>query len=313
VLPNYFANVMACAEQYAFCNPTTSNCAAPAGLFRTFASVNNNNKLGLNAAQQATAIRLGNALPASDTFNTVAGLGPDSLWANSLVFERISPSLPSNQWQVEVEGWFQTTLAKLQGYVVEYASNAADLGRYGQVTSPYNKYSSNGTETALWAVLADQCANQLVRTAGEVQNFSFLGTMLIVCLSVFLVLLDLTIQSLVETGFRAVGKKSTANNSRVARQADEKLHLLRMALGGGPQGDTIIWEKGKLDIPILSSKEAAGMKFERPVITDESSQLASYSGSTTVGVVEDSNGNQDANTNGNDKVVTPVATETGRV
>jgi hypothetical protein len=36
--------------------------------------------------------------------------------------------LPNNQWRKEVEGWFETSLAKIQVYAVEFSSNAAGLG-----------------------------------------------------------------------------------------------------------------------------------------------------------------------------------------
>jgi hypothetical protein len=59
--------------------------------------------------------------------------GPGALWANNLVALNSSPGLPDNQWHIEVLGWFQTNLAKLQAYMVEFASSNVGLSPFATI------------------------------------------------------------------------------------------------------------------------------------------------------------------------------------
>ena len=179
-------------------------------------------------AQIATADRIIIALTESNTYSSVEGLGAEALWANNWATLNISPGLPDNQWQIEVLGWFHTSLAKLQAYMVEFASNTAGLGHFGIVQSPYsNRITLGERSTIASQVLQGQYENQLIQTAGDVQNFSFLGVMIIVCASLSLVLLDCSLERIVNFVNKYLGLGYIVKR---ARQADNKMHLLRMAL-----------------------------------------------------------------------------------
>lgn len=282
-LPDFYVNTMVCADQYIMCNPLTSSCTPASGLNRLQESVSTKNTPGFNLAQKAAAGRIVLALVNSNTFSSVAGLGTAALWANNLLALNVSPGLPDNQWQTEVLGWFQTSLAKLQAYVVEFASNTADLGPFGSVLSPHDRSANLSLdEAAYYQALQDQCANQLVQTVGETQNFSFLGVVIIVCVSTSLVLLDCSLERIVDYIGRCSGWESI---TRTARQADNRLHLLRMALIG-PTEDGNNWERGGWDVPVLDGT----VRFNRPTI---SKGLVSYVMSSEP--VEDS-ANGDGNT-----------------
>jgi hypothetical protein len=211
------------------------------------------NSLDFSATQLFTASRILNTLLQSNTYNTVSRLGPAALWANDMAIGPVSYGLPENQWQTEVIGWFQTNLAMIQGHLVNYVSNPADLGPSGFILKVEGPEHQN------------QCTNQLIQAAGEVQNFSVCGMMIIVCVSALLVLLDCLLERVVDFVGSFRGRDLIA---REARQADNKLHLLRMALGGDK------WELGQWDIPV--SDGAA--QFNRPTGMKE---LVSYQDSTS--------------------------------
>lgn len=259
---DYLVNTLVCAEQYQLCNPTTSVCS-PLGGKRDLGSwILIGNRLALNPAQLLSAARLFVAVSATSTYSVVANLGVSSLWANSKLFNNIlSTGLPPNQWQIEVLGWFQTTLAMVQAAIVEFASN--DNG-----VTPYAIPSTNA---ALRPVMnnvkeyREGCKTQLVQTAGEVQNFDLLGVLIIICISILLIFLQLTIEPLVDLVKFRSGWQSP---SKKARQADSNLHLLRMVLAGTKQSDAA-WERGPLDVPVLAQDAA----FERPEVVKK---LTSY-------------------------------------
>jgi hypothetical protein len=81
----------------------------------------------LNELQLATAQRIITAFELTATFNAVNLLGDIAFLACNRLAELTSTGLPPNQWQIEVQGWFETSLAKMQAYMVEYVTNAVDL------------------------------------------------------------------------------------------------------------------------------------------------------------------------------------------
>ncbi|OAQ57429.1 hypothetical protein VFPPC_17782 [Pochonia chlamydosporia 170] len=252
-----------CAEQYQMCNPQTGTCTKPAGYawLRDSILIENENTLGLNFAQRATASRLVFAIASTGASSTVQVLGTGALWANSLVFNgNLAPGMPDNQWQAEVLGWFQTSLARIQAYVVDFASNAGKLGALGSVLSPHDG------QDELSLALRRQCRSQLVQTVGEVQNFNFVGVAIVICFSSALILLDLVLEPLVSLMCRR--RNAWRCITEKARQADNKLHLLRMALANKNGSD---WELGSRGVPVRSGQG----DFERPVVHEQRS-LVSY-------------------------------------
>lgn len=260
---DYLVNPLVCAEQYQICNPSTAACSPLAGYAQVRSHILSENKLGLNSNQFLTATRIVIALINANTFHVVGNIGIAALWANSKLFNNIiSMGLPPNQWQIEVLGWFQTALAMVQSYIVAFASNDNGL----------TPFATPATNTALRTVFDNanayekQCKGQLVQTAGEVQNFSLVGVLVIICVSVFLIFLQLAIEPLVDLVKLRSGWQSA---SKKARQADSKHHLLRMALAATNQGDAT-WKRGTLDVPVLEQDAVV----ERPSVTEK---LSSYS------------------------------------
>jgi hypothetical protein len=285
-LPNNYVNVMACADQFVFCNPTTSVCTPASGMHGAEAHAVTRNTPGFNAAQLVTAGRILIALTNSNTYNSVIGLGAGALFANNLVFGTISSGLPDNQWQSEVLGWFQTGLAKLQAYIVEYASNdAGSLGPYAEISSPYNVKTNDSKDADAYAALQKQCKNQLVQVSGEVQNFSFLGVMIIACGTVVLVLLDWTLETIVDLLSRCCRRGQTV--AFTARQADSSWQLLRMAVGDPPAHGNG-WELGRWGVPVLVQGNEA---FGRPLGEDAAEGLVNYPTHLALADMHDNDGN----------------------
>ncbi|KAH8648581.1 hypothetical protein BX600DRAFT_442867 [Xylariales sp. PMI_506] len=120
-----------------------------------------------------------------------------------------------------------------------------------------------GAARKAYQALLDQCTNQLVRTTGEVQSFSFLGVMLVVCVSAAVVLLNLVIEPVMGCCYsrRRRGGRGDGDGNKsvplppaaVARQADSMLHLLRLALPNR-EGGTSRWEAGSWGVPVADSR-----------------------------------------------------------
>jgi len=265
--PNYQLAILACVQQYVICNPSTSSCTQAGGWFQLEERVRLNTP-GFNFAQLVAASRIVLALVSSQIHSIVDTLGAGALLANNLVLGVTSPGLPDDQWRVEVLGWFQTNLAKLQAYMVDFASNTVGLSPFTTPSSPFNTRTPE--LAAAYQPVQEQCANQLVQTAGEVQNFSFLGVMTIVCVSASLMALDWSLERIVDFLNR---RRGWGSSTKRARQADSKLHLQRMALGA-PVEDGGDWESGSWDVPILGRAE----RFDEPTV---SKGLVSYTAPPT--------------------------------
>lgn len=70
--PNYIFNLMACLEQFQFCNPSTSSCTDLTGFVDASFQLKN---LGLNAAQNASAERVAVAADLSLFYNSIPNYG----------------------------------------------------------------------------------------------------------------------------------------------------------------------------------------------------------------------------------------------
>jgi hypothetical protein len=202
--------------------------------------------IGLNSYQLATAVRLYNALARTTTYATVYQLGSDALLARDRLADYTGFSLPDNQWQLEVQRWFETGLAKLQAYVVEYAANVADLGPYGSITEP-----SPATDP-LDQAFYDMCFAQRIRNTGAYQSFSFLGLMIVICVGSTLILLSWIIEPIIACTRRRRRKNGNQKHDyrEIVRIADQKLQLQRMALIGAGYRDG--WEHPFDEVPVTT-------------------------------------------------------------
>lgn len=242
-----YLSPLVCAQKYTFCNPSTPHhiCTPPGGLFQLAAHWAT---LRYTPAQSATAARLLRALDEIDMFHAVSNLGggADALRAQALTVGCVSPGLPDGQWRAEVEGWFQMNLARLQAAVVEFAVKGGG--------SLFEKRRELEMEP-LTPEQRKQCGNQLVRAVGEVQNFSLVGVLVVVCVCVVLVVVDLALERVVDlVGVWFGGRRPAVSSAADARQADGKLHLLRVALAG-VSWEGKDWVLGRWSVPVAGRSE----------------------------------------------------------
>lgn len=185
------------------------------------------------------------ALISSDTYNTVSGQNGAALQASSKLYQLFSPGLPNNQWHLELQGWFETGLAKFQQYVVDFVNNPSLAGSNGHIsiTTPVAWKESDS------AALQSQCFQQRITSTGSYQTFSFLGIIIIAVVAPGIILLSLMLRWCVDKrGDRRNGQPNAVK--RYAYTADGKLSLLKLALeGSGYSG----WEERLTDVPVRDS------------------------------------------------------------
>jgi hypothetical protein len=258
--PDLKVSVMACTDQYQICNPGSSpfTCTIVGSELDLNLSIS---QIGLNSYQAATAQRFMRLLAWTSTFETVFDLGSQALLAHDLVRLSTSPGLPEDQWQLEARGWFETSLAKLQDYIVQFAVNTADLGKYGYVMAPDPE--GNPEQQALLHF----CGNQRIRNTGGYRSFSFLGLMIVICLGTTILVLSWILEPLVAF-VRGVKGPRKHDYREVARVADRKLQLHRKALVSA--GYDKIWLQTMDDIPIttLGSQLPPATRQSAPNATD---------------------------------------------
>lgn len=259
-----YVGAMACMDQYQLCNPSTSpySCTILGGIEDMFEGYS---QIKLNPYQTATALRLLGTLAASSTYSIVNYLSGSWLFAQERLIGIVSTSLPSNQWQIEFQGWFETSLAKIQALTVSYPMQPANLKPYGWVSPPDAKGSP--VDRAAYSL----CSNQRVRNVESYQSFSGLGLVIIVVLGSLIIILSLTVETCVaelrkrrRTRYHPVNSGEIDggghDHREVARIADRMLQLQRMALmTAKPQTK---WKGRMSQVPYTADPE---MLFPQPV------------------------------------------------
>jgi hypothetical protein len=248
-------NVLGCIDQHRVCNPGRSEadgCTAYAAYGDVVGSLN---KIGLNPAQIATAQRiLSNGLMTS-TFNAVNGRGAAALKASQSVFDLVQvDSLPNNQWNVEVEKWFQVSLAKLQQGTINFVVGPSDPALVQYVTTPDKEAEK-------------LCREQKIRrsTGAAKQNFNLGAIIIVVVLGLTIVVVGFFIDTWVGKWQNKRGKYKRLQLEWVM---DGPYQLQRLAYeqgAGVPE-----WEKRDESIPTVPGN------VPLPVINEETLLLESY-------------------------------------
>ena len=239
--PTDQVSIMGCVDQYRFCNPTSGACTIPSGQLALYDAIET---LGLNVAQLVTAQRLIRIITNTDTYSSVYGSGPSALKASDKVLNFFSQGLPDNQWQIEVEGWIETSLAKMQAYTVEYAANTAITDPSESVGYPL----ANNTTIAEWEA---QCSQQKITNTGQYQTFSFFGIMFTASVGTTIIVASLILKPIVSWRRKRNGGLGSSPYE-LAYIADGKFQLQRMALSSAGYGD---WEGGDGDVPFRTKRK----------------------------------------------------------
>ncbi|KAJ9615836.1 hypothetical protein H2200_001913 [Cladophialophora chaetospira] len=256
--PDDFVSIMGCTEQYKICIDKGSRCSPYSGQAALPQLLH---ELHLNMNQYLTAQRLLSTISVATVYSSVAGIGPDALRLWSQVYQLVAPGLPRNQWQLEVDGWHETTLAKWQALTVEFAANpyaAAHPPEHG----PFLVFpDNNATLDAAWH---SQCRNQLISNLGAYQNVSIVGLVVIYSVGGLIILISWVLTM----GFAG---RYGGQSSRWAWRIDGKLQAQRVGLLGagfrdldGSQGEvpTVPREsEGRVPVRIVNSALRGGLVF----------------------------------------------------
>jgi len=237
--PSNQVSVLGCVDQYIVRNPAgnTSQQTLPSGQFALNSTLGS---LGFNAAQRVTAQRLLGALVTADMYSSVFGSGPAALKASDKILNFAAGVIPYGQWQFEVEGWFQTGLAKLQQAAVDYAYNTADPGPDAYLAVPTVQ---DRDEQDVWR---HQCLTQKISNTGSYETFWGLGLIIILVVGLLLTGLGIWLRNCVRCCFR--GRKGY-DFREWSYVADSKFQLQRMALEKIEEGPYREWNSRDTDYP----------------------------------------------------------------
>ncbi|KAH8594514.1 hypothetical protein B0O99DRAFT_711884 [Bisporella sp. PMI_857] len=248
--PKNFFNIIGCIDQYQFCNPNNMGCTAATSLMKAYSQ--GRDILDLNTPQVAVLTRTSLAFAGCSSFSSGFGnLGVGGLQANEITFnDFISPPLPPNQWEKEVLLWFQTGLSYVQQEMFSFVDQPRP-NTTGLDVHSVADMDAGPLREAMW----NMCVNQKTSSAGQVQNFNFVGLMIIICLSVFIITLALILEPCVRL-FRMWRETESGRLRQRSWEMDSKYDLVRKALQG--QG-VRPWRKGgrKKDsgIPVIHGEQ----------------------------------------------------------
>ncbi|KAK5711445.1 hypothetical protein LTR15_012518 [Elasticomyces elasticus] len=243
---DYYFNNVACTDQYQFCNPNLEHGCTP--LTDGTSVIDELAYIGLSDVQLATVTRIGMGLRFDNIYYSVNGRGASALRASETCSDNQQLTLQKNQWQVEVDSMFATTLARLQQSMVDYAVGPTDL--------------PPGIKAVYPSTYADKamCRQQKIKTTTGFQNFSFLGTAIIIFGGTILIALGLTLDTIVSF----IQKRRWPNNpGYLAWILDEKRQLQRMAFEGAGWKE---WQKCDDSIPVMIEGQRLG-RYKAPLAT----------------------------------------------
>lgn len=241
-------SVLGCVDQHQWCSavekpgrPQCSGLESLNTLFSDTAMFTGNHR------QLATANRIYNSIWLSNMWYVVDSRGVAALKASESVFEIFQHNLSDTQWTVEVSGWFNTALAKVQQALVEIAvgPNLQNNTEF-LITAPTSSYD------------LDLCYEQVVRSSGQYVNFSVLGISLIVAFCTFFIWLSFVIDT--ATGWVQRWLKK-GEDRRLQWLLEDKLQLQRMAYVGANQGK---WVGHAESVPVMTEAELVDMSLYLP-------------------------------------------------
>ncbi|KAI1733858.1 hypothetical protein F4680DRAFT_471695 [Xylaria scruposa] len=166
--PDRLAGVIGCVEEIQICNPNGNHdCTSLGGLSDPFKEASLG--LSLNAIQNATLNLLSHRLI---SLYWVGGDDSNLLANRHLTRGILYSPLPSNQWQIEVQGWHATAMASLQYSLLL------------RISDDYTEYNSSPLTLTSSEDLAI-CSRQRARISAGFANVSALNLILVLSLAKF--------------------------------------------------------------------------------------------------------------------------------
>lgn len=231
---------LGCSSVYLICNPqitTETQCEHFSMLSLPSLVVDvASDTLKLSPVQQSMLTRILNATMASPMLTIPQMLGSGSLLASADQFGLVSNPLPQNQWILELQNWFSTSMIALQLYSNSYI-------QHDQQYAAFNK--TLPSTDAEW-----MCSNQIV-LRDEYTSFSVLALSCILVTGCLLIVVNLGLSKFVTW----IQHKTPCNDHRTWEWiAQGTLQLQRQAYAGHGLGH---WE-GENDFPVTKPREKFG-------------------------------------------------------
>jgi hypothetical protein len=233
-----------CVEQYQFCNG--DRCTPTSGIY------NVNDKLvgavGYSPAQMATFRLLWKSAWSLQMRYLLLFLGTDVLLANNKLyssFDRLSPALPPNQWQIEMENIHNITMAMLQRIVVEHAL-PSNFGVSGSASTDSYVIPENDTESLRL------CSHQRIKASGY-SSFSVLELAVIILVGSFIILVNILLPGIVGWFQRKTGRGLRRRREWIESETLQLQRMLFEMRGIGP------WEGNQDAVPVTAN---FGQKFQ---------------------------------------------------
>ncbi|OJD30787.1 cytochrome p450 protein [Diplodia corticola] len=145
--------------------------------------------------------------------NVISTLGVSALTARFRLGGSLQGPIPDNQWQLEVQHWFSTSMAALQDAFVAGAAGAPSVE-----LRPYFEPPANLQERGI-------CHNQKVHSAGYM-NFSIFGIAIIFSVGGLIIIASYAIEPLVAWLQK---RRRTVSYSRLEWCTNETIQLQRLA------------------------------------------------------------------------------------
>ncbi|KAI3327333.1 hypothetical protein HD806DRAFT_550854 [Xylariaceae sp. AK1471] len=235
---DHLIGVIGCFEQYQFCDPSKESVCSLLG--SKYDAMNEALNMPLTPVQNATIIAIG------ETSVSISGVayGNTNLLANQKLLGYVQLPLPSNQWQIEVQGWHATTMA-----ILHQALNIRVLG-FGVPEI----YALLEAEHPISPADAAVCRRQRVRyPRGGFANVSGLGFFLVILLGTLIILTDLFLSSWIGLFGKYYPLVKVREKSWIY---DDVLHLQRLAYMAQERAERehgSVWIDTDKDIPRVES------------------------------------------------------------
>ncbi|KAI1736478.1 hypothetical protein F4680DRAFT_432254 [Xylaria scruposa] len=237
------ATVLACANQEQFCRPNPGGqpiCESLNDGYDHAASVQSlwpdDKKMQRYMAWSYNSY----VLTAANIRTIVRQIGIATLTARFGLQSTVQGALPSDQWQKEVQNWFDASLATLQRLFVDVAAGPIDPRLDPWLSRP------NSTEEHFL------CRSQKVRKSGKYTSFSVLGTVIILTIGGLIIILELIVEPLTEWLKRHDTRAQYKQLEWVSNSTMQLQRLAHEELGYGN------WSNTTSSVPITKYGEKLG-------------------------------------------------------
>ncbi|KAK5087544.1 hypothetical protein LTR70_006962 [Exophiala xenobiotica] len=275
IITDRFVSPIACNDRYWICDPNIDEgegaCTAPVGAFRVLAAAHKD--LDLNVFQLAIVQRLALLVPHLGMREQVWTRSGNALRAQDTLAGLDQSPLADNHWEIEVEGWFTDSLARLQYLVDEYPDLAATstVTDERDIMKVWDSITANSSAENISNALASKlmCYNQLVNDSQTTMSFSVVGLVVIFALGGLILILSLIVESTVAFMQKKTGRGLIARESWIQH---DKLQLQKLMFELAGLGQ---WQGHDNPVPITKEDELLDLR----TVLEERNHSDTYSDS----------------------------------